>query len=41
MLDLGEGRQENPALRAVLDSNRIFEAAEQVAWLVISMYMLK
>ena len=30
MLDLGEGKQGNPALRAVLDSNRVFEAAEQV-----------
>ncbi len=28
--DRGEGRQENPALRAILDSNRIFEAVEQV-----------
>jgi hypothetical protein len=28
--DLGEGRQENPVLRAVLDSNRVSEAAEQV-----------
>uniref|UniRef100_A0A7S0MBJ7 Uncharacterized protein n=2 Tax=Cryptomonas curvata TaxID=233186 RepID=A0A7S0MBJ7_9CRYP len=27
--DLGEGRQANPALRAVFDSNKIFEAAEQ------------
>jgi hypothetical protein len=38
--DRGEGRQENPALRAILDSNRIFEAVEQVAALVISIIYL-